>query len=333
MSQAIYVSTAVGVGVVGGLFLSYHMFKKVQNKTKIPEQWIPVGTLKNLLVYPIKSCAPILLNTAECTSLGLKDNWLRDRFLMVTDSNYHFLTARKHPNLLLVYSSFEKFILTLKHKDMEPLRINLDEVIELQKPQSGDVWGTKVPIYDCGWAASDWFSRLLGSTENPMKLVLYASKKSRKLAQSNLHNIYNFGSEDTGVFTDDTTYNLINEASVNDVKQKAPNSDISIRNFRPNFVLTGAKPFEEDNWRFVKIGSVVFEIIMPCFRCVLTTINPETGVPDTNSEPLETLRSYRLHEDPQIRKSIGNSPRMGVQMALRSPPGGTVNINDTIYIA
>lgn len=42
---------------------------------------------------------------------------------------------------------------------------------------------------------------------------------------------------------------------------------------------------------------------------------------------------YRQIEDPVLRKSAGNAPRMGVQMTLRTPPGGTVSLNDPIYAA
>ncbi|CAK1552250.1 unnamed protein product [Leptosia nina] len=331
MPQGIYVSGAVA-GVLGGIAISYHLYKNKYNSSNIPEQWKKIGTLKDLLVYPIKSCAPIILNNVECSALGLQKNWTRDRFLMVTDENYHFLTARNYPEMLRVHSSFNKSILTLSHPEMEPVRINLEEVMELQKPKKGDVWGTQVPVLDCGWAACDWFTRLLGNSEKTIKLVIYAAKKSRKL-NHHLEKIYNFGNEDRGVFSDDTTYNLINQASVDDLNKKIENAEITYRNFRPNFVVTGAKPYEEDSWNFIKIGDAVFEIIMPCFRCVLTTLDPETGARSPASEPLETLKSYRLPDDPDLRKAVGNSPRMGVQMALRSAPGAIIKLNDNVYVA
>lgn len=61
-------------------------------------------------------------------------------------------------------------------------------------------------------------------------------------------------------------FNLINEASIDDLNSRLTDCKVSERNFRPNFVLVGAQPYAEDNWKFVKIGENVFEIIKPCTR-------------------------------------------------------------------
>lgn len=75
-----------------------------------------------------------------------------------------------------------------------------------------------------------------------------------------------------GALPDEVPYNLINEASVADLAGKVSGCRVTARNFRPNFVLRGsARPYEEDNWKFVKIGEHVFEIVKPCFRLVYKT--------------------------------------------------------------
>ncbi|HNU42889.1 MAG TPA: MOSC domain-containing protein, partial [Cyclobacteriaceae bacterium] len=66
---------------------------------------------------------------------------------------------------------------------------------------------------------------------------------------------------------------------------------IEMRRFRPNFVFTGGQPYEEDNWRNFNIGTNRFKVVKPCARCVLTTINPQTG--QKGREPLFTLSKYR----------------------------------------
>ncbi|XP_045453112.1 mitochondrial amidoxime reducing component 2 [Melitaea cinxia] len=319
-------------GVVGGAYFAYNIYKEYQ-EAKLPKVWHEVGTLKDLYVYPIKSCGPILLNKVECTTLGLKDGWLRDRVLMVVDEKNNFITARAYPHLLLVNPLVRNSILTLNYDGMETLHVNLAEVIALQKPQQAQVWGVNVPIYDCGREASEWFSRLLNKTAASFKLVYYASQDSRDL-RGPKDKFFKITKKDTGAFPDEVSYNLINEASVDDLNTRLnKGSQVSPRNFRPNFVLTGAKAYEEDNWKFIKIGNNVFEIIKPCTRCILTTIDPETGVHNAKTEPLEMLKTYRQFENPEIRRSVGTSPRMGLQMALRSKPGNTISLNDTIYAA
>ena len=62
--------------------------------------------------------------------------------------------------------------------------------------------------------------------------------------------------------------------------------------FRPNIVLEGAEPFEEDVIHEIKIGDVVLEFVRPCSRCKITTINQTEGV-STSDEPLRTLGRVR----------------------------------------
>ncbi len=61
--------------------------------------------------------------------------------------------------------------------------------------------------------------------------------------------------------------------------------------FRTNFVFTGGKPFEEDDWKKFKIGEIKFRTVKPCARCVITTTDQETA--ERVHEPLLTLSKYR----------------------------------------
>ncbi|KAJ8724010.1 hypothetical protein PYW07_007990 [Mythimna separata] len=324
-------ATVTAAGVLGGAYLAYRL---AQDKpTKLPETWERVGVLKTINVYPIKSCAPVVLNTVECTYLGCRDGWLRDRVLMVIDDKRNFITARAYPELLQVFPSVKNSVLTLSHPNMESMHVNLAEVVALHKPEKAVVWGDQVPVYDCGWEASEWFSRLIDRASGGYRLVYYTVDNCRKL-RKNANKIYKFTKNDTGALPDETSFNIVNEASIDDLNTRlAPDSRVSQRNFRPNFVMTGPQAYDEDKWKFLKIGENVFEIIKPCFRCVLTTIDPETGVRNSKTEPLTELKKYRQAESVEERKTCGNSPRMGLQMALRSGPGGKISINDPIYAA
>jgi uncharacterized protein YcbX len=66
-----------------------------------------------------------------------------------------------------------------------------------------------------------------------------------------------------------------------------------MRRFRPNLVVTGDTPYEEDSWDRIAVGEVEFAVAWSCARCVLTTVDPDTGVKDPAGEPLETLKAYR----------------------------------------
>ena len=62
--------------------------------------------------------------------------------------------------------------------------------------------------------------------------------------------------------------------------------------FRPNIVVGGARPFEEDEWASLAVGAqTTFASVKPCSRCKVTTIDQATGV--DGMEPLRTLSSFR----------------------------------------
>lgn len=67
---------------------------------------------------------------------------------------------------------------------------------------------------------------------------------------------------------------------------------LAIERFRPNLVVDGdLNPFEEDGWRRVHVGPVVFRVVKPVDRCVMTTLEPTTL--ERGPEPIRTLAKHR----------------------------------------
>jgi uncharacterized protein YcbX len=93
-------------------------------------------------------------------------------------------------------------------------------------------------------------------------------------------------------FADAYPFLLIGESSLEDLNARLEQK-IPMNRFRPNLVFDDSVPFAEDNWKKIKIGTTVFHIVKPCARCIMTTINQDTGML-TGKEPLKTLASYRL---------------------------------------
>ncbi|EHA5600058.1 MOSC domain-containing protein [Escherichia coli] len=90
--------------------------------------------------------------------------------------------------------------------------------------------------------------------------------------------------------------NLANEASLRDLQQRCPAS-VKMEQFRPNLVVSGASAWEEDSWKVIRIGDVVFDVVKPCSRCIFTTVSPEKGQKHPAGEPLKTLQSFRTAQD------------------------------------
>lgn len=110
-----------------------------------------------------------------------------------------------------------------------------------------------------------------------------------------------------------------------------PHVSIISRQFRPNFLVRGSLPYEEDKWKWIRIGeTAVFKNVKPCTRCVLTTINPDTAIMEPKREPLRTLKGYRQLTDPAMLKVEGSSPALGIHLGLHN--SGTVRVGDSIFV-
>lgn len=107
-----YVTTAA-VGVGTAVFFIWWWWNRRQ-KPQPPSKWRKVGELSDLVVYPVKSLGPVRMTEMECTKLGLKSGWLRDRTLLVIDMEGRFLTARQLPKMVNVRSCGINFLYCYK---------------------------------------------------------------------------------------------------------------------------------------------------------------------------------------------------------------------------
>jgi hypothetical protein len=102
---------------------------------------------------------------------------------------------------------------------------------------------------------------------------------------------YAVNDDDIVSFSDGYPFHLIGESSLEDLNERLESS-IPMNRFRPNFVVNGSSPFDEDGWSKIRIGATVFHVVKPCERCPIPTIDQETGE-RTGKEPLRTLSRYR----------------------------------------
>ena len=320
-----YVSAAaVGAGTVV-VFLWWWWTKR--QKDRPPSQWRKVGELSDLIAFPVKSLGPVRMTTMECTKLGLKSGWMRDRTLLIIDLNGHFVTARQWPRMVQVSPSVSGSVLTLSAPGMMSVSVDLSRIHG--KGFRVAVWGQPVAACDCGEEPARWLSRFLLQEDTGFRLVYYPLEyPSREVRKKNKQ--FSLTINDTGAYPDATSYCLINEGSVADLNTRL-DEPVAPEQFRPNFVVKGAVAYEEDSWGWVKIGDVLFKNVMPCTRCIFTTIDPETGKKNPQAEPLKTLKSYRQITDPSIRKLTGDSPVLGIHLGLRGSRGG-VRLGDPVYV-
>ena len=105
--------------------------------------------------------------------------------------------------------------------------------------------------------------------------------------------------------------------------QAGDGAAVDARRFRPNFLLGGCTPHQEDGWldETVHIGEAEVRIRMRDSRCEITTHNPDTGVRDIDT--LGLIASYRLDQPKQVNFGVyGTVEREGhvaVEDEVRAP--------------
>jgi len=147
--------------------------------------------------------------------------------------------------------------------------------------ESVTIWDDTVQATELGQKFSEWFSRRLNF---PCRLM-YFPEENKRLVDRNFVS----GNEQVS-FADGYPYLIIGQRSLDDLNSKLE-KEVPMNRFRPNFVFEGGKAFDEDAWNDFSIGANRFQGVKLCDRCVLTTINQDTGM--AGIEPLATLSKFR----------------------------------------
>ncbi|PLP58850.1 ferredoxin [Mesorhizobium loti] len=233
--------------------------------------------VERITFYPLKSGAGVPVETARLEAEGLAG----DRRMMVVDETGDCLTARKAPRLMQIRTHVDGDEVILAAPGMSPLvfsRCHLDVA------RNVSIWGDDVVALDAGEEVHQWLTRFL---DRSCRMVLKGAITHRPLA---------IGPGGTVSFADTAPLLLTNFASLADINRYL-DLEVEMERFRPNLVVSGMPAFDEDGWRYVRIGNVEFEAIGACDRCVMTTLDPATGEARPDHEPLAMLGRQRRGED------------------------------------
>jgi uncharacterized protein YcbX len=259
-------------------------------------------TLSEINIYPIKSLAGISLQTSEVEDRGLK----YDRRWVLVDETNKFFTQRDFPEMALIKVSIENEGLKLHHKAKNIVALFVPFNFEHTEKKDVVIWNDTVEGEFYNIEIDEWFSDLL---EIKCHLV--------KMPESTKRNVdKNYAENKVVSFADTFPFLIIGQASLEDLNSRLT-EPLPMNRFRPNFVFTGGKPFEEDKWKKFKIGNIKFKAVKPCARCVITTTDQETA--ERAEEPLYTLSKYR---------KVDNNVMFGMNLIADST--GYVNLNDRI---
>lgn len=235
-------------------------------------------TVSRLFIHPVKSMRGIGLTHALADASG----FAFDRIFMLTQPDGTFITARQFPQMVRFTPSPLTDGLHLTAPDGSSAIIRFADFAPESAPT--EVWGNHFTALIAPDEVNRWLSSFFA---RDVQLRWVGPELTRRVKRY----------EDVPLsFADGFPYLLTNEASLRDLQNRCPAS-VKMEQFRPNLVVTGAQAWEEDSWKVVRIGEVVFDVVKPCSRCVLTTVSPERGQKHPTGEPLATLQSFRTAQD------------------------------------
>jgi uncharacterized protein YcbX len=244
------------------------------------------ATIAALGFHPVKGCRAVALERAEVSVRGLVSSGVGDREWMIVDAQNRFITQREHPRLALVAVGVDNGCLTLDAPAMRPLAI--DPRITASAPRREvSVWRDTVAAIEAGEDAACWLGTFLGT---PARLVRFAPEHVRACNE-----IYAGASGASTLFADGYPLLVIGDASLADLNARLAargEAALPMNRFRPNLVLAGVEPYDEDHVDTIGIGGVVLRLVKPCVRCRVTTTDQATAA--VGREPLSTLASYRM---------------------------------------
>lgn len=158
--------------------LLYILCKYRKRKT-IPTKWRRVGTLDQINLYPVKSCAPLKLSANDelfCDTLGLRYKGISDRGLMLVNEKFEMVTARTFPKLVLVKTNVvAEGKLILSAEGMEPIELDFPKLFSksIIEEVRTSVWGCHVQGLLCGEKYDKWFSQYIFSKDSGLHLLYY----------------------------------------------------------------------------------------------------------------------------------------------------------------
>ena len=255
-----------------------------------------------LYLYPVKSLAGISVNSFSLDDFGP----VGDRRWMIVDTEQKFVTQRSCPKLACVSTYFNGPDVMVSIPGEGEFRLTTG-----MQNHEVTVWRDRVKALVSAATASEALSRYCGKTVH----FAYMPDEVFRRVDPDRVPAYRRVS-----FADGFPFLVTNQASLEDLNSRLENP-VEMRRFRPNVVISGVQAWEEDSWSRLLIRNVSISLVKPCSRCIVTTVDPDTGARSSGGQPLKTLATYRRTPDGVI---------FGVNGVHNS--SGTLSVGDPVSL-
>lgn len=250
--------------------------------------------ITELWIYPVKSLRGIRLPSARLELHGLEN----DRRFMIVDENGRFVSQREVARMALVgVELIDRGVTLFAPTDLphEAIEVRIPDAAEANLEVS--VWKDSLKATAVWPEADAALSRWLGVT---CRLVYMADPETARPVDPDYAD-----AGDTVSFADGFPLLVANERSLEAVRDFPDCETVEMIRFRPNIVVSGENPWDEDRWLILETGGTTMRVVKPCARCVITTIDQQTGERSAINEPLRSLAKF--HRDARGRIIFGQN--------------------------
>jgi len=212
--------------------------------------------------YPLKSAQGISLTHAQMNRLGLE----QDRRWVLIDDDGNFLSQRTCAAMGAIHvDAYEQMLTISLHGQTHQAFANPAHLV------AATVWGDHVE--SCFAVQPEIDTWLTSELRISVRLV-YCPETAIRVVDEHYAGVGH-----RTAFSDGFPLLVISQSSLDELTRQwgAP---IDLRRFRPNLIVGGdCEPFAEDQWRSIRIGDAIFDLIKPCSRCVIPSLDPDTQQP------------------------------------------------------
>ena len=231
--------------------------------------------VEHLFTYPLKSGRAVESREAFITASGFRD----DRRFALANQDNDFVSLRSCPVLVHLGCIYRDgtWLLSWNGEPGPVVRV-LPEGLERLELK---IWGDRVNVQCVSKEVDRWLST---KAQRPLRLVAFDRDSTRWVDPE-------YAPKETPTMLADGFPVLLTSMESHWALDRWVGEPLDIGRMRPNLVVSGGAPFEEDSWIRLEGPEVTIELVKPCARCVATTVNPKTG--QKGAEPLRSLAVHR----------------------------------------
>lgn len=237
---------------------------------------------------------------------------------MLIGERGQFLSQRIMPELALVKTAVDEDSLHITAPGMGSLTVGLNaestgaeiHIDLFKKPGTG---------IDAGIDAKHYFTEYLGKSARLIRVSGTRTVKPECQVD---------GATTQMGFADSFPTLLASNNSLDKLNEQL-RTPITIDRFRPNIVIDGAEPYEEDYWRTIRIGDMSCYVVRASARCSIPDINQRKGALLKERPVAMALRKSRKGVDP-LNDSSGVF--FGQNLVHVFKPGTVIKLGDVVEV-